>query len=1240
MPAPAAEEEELEQIETTEVVVEVGAPRGALRGTAALRRPLSAYFSFCGRYMDLGVVGAGGYFVAGGNDTSPFSRESFARRCWVEPTASREVEAAEPVDVVFAAPPSRGLEAGAAIGAALHASSLYLSTCSSIFGAKAAIGVVESDWSMVTAGAGGLLSKVRKLALARGYTIHHRLVSPHRLVGGSEVRSRLYLIFVRDDVQSAVGDPPLLTTSTGGREVHRPVSASLVPEAGPLRQRVTRRLDTCPLTNFRPLAAPRRVGAARLLGYYGREADGVKNQVWSVLGAAPPNDSNTQQSVYYVNGELVRLTAREEARLRGLPDSVDIGEAKGERFAKERVRAAPSVVSVQAVASMLRDYLHGGLAAIEAQREAKREAREASEAAGAESKGELDDDGHSEGRLTMRAYPNGAAQFCTARSCRLCDAANETPKRAAALQYLFQRCFVRLARDEGRDRLRRDGTTAPSLLRPGEEAAHGRVVQDLSANAHALRYVYADLNATPYSRVMRLPLLHRTLLFWRFRSEKLRRWARDGAPAFRAYAGFVAPSKLENYESGDGEAAVDFVRSFESDGILERVGAAKAEAMLASEWGAVAPVCTIPKASGGFRFLVDCKRSGANHQLLQMPSMFPEPISAIRSVVPLGGYVFACDYKDCFYGLPLLKEDSWLFMVKVQGEYLRFRRLPQGGRLSPACCLAFVYGSNEQWREDLGRNIVQEQIPGTADFDPSEHAVIFVDAEGRRDQVHTHMDDSIFGGRTFEEAAADEERFLKHVGGLGLHPTWKKRVTPTQSKADYGGFGIRTDLEVRGLQVRTKPGVADQLHSAALGALGAASNPATTLARLGGLAERTFSLNKAYRAWLARFYGFASRVAQVPGKLGWRRSLASLAAERKDMREIAMTAREDACFAEFVTGRGLIVQFGDASGIRAGGAVLQPDGVVTAWTAPLPPRVVVGFGSNIKELRRVLIQMERHAAAHAAGGLSVHGCTLIDFTDSQYTSDVLEKGTADTNEGNAIIRSIRRISISLRVTLHVVHVAGTRLVENGVDGLSRKIVEGKLDISDWAEALAPATPSPAILGVVNAVFGPGRAVATQPMKPGQMAGGRWVIFPQPWSASSWSEAAKIAFTMEPTTDIVVVIPRRGQSLWRRPFRQIFVEIGSVTAGQWAGWPSEMHESLHFYHLLAHVPPPRHRDKYHLKTASPSARRALILKRLGDGPGRVELEQRRLRRALAPAAEAEREAAAGGRGVAGAAVVVV
>ena len=60
--------------------MEGGAQVGAQSGTAALRRPLSAYFIFCGRYMDLGVVGAGGYFVAGGSDTSPASREGFCHK--------------------------------------------------------------------------------------------------------------------------------------------------------------------------------------------------------------------------------------------------------------------------------------------------------------------------------------------------------------------------------------------------------------------------------------------------------------------------------------------------------------------------------------------------------------------------------------------------------------------------------------------------------------------------------------------------------------------------------------------------------------------------------------------------------------------------------------------------------------------------------------------------------------------------------------------------------------------------------------------------------------------------------------------------------------------------------------------------------------------------------------------------------------------------------------------------------
>lgn len=451
-------------------------------------------------------------------------------------------------------------------------------------------------------------------------------------------------------------------------------------------------------------------------------------------------------------------------------------------------------------------------------------------------------------------------------------------------------------------------------------------------------------------------------------------------------------------------------------------------------------------------------------------------------------------------------------------------------------------------------------------------------------------------------------------------------MAATQDGADYGGYAIVTTGG--GLQIRTKDGVSDQLHTAAVGALGAGSNPARSLARLGGLAERVFSLNRAFRAFLMRFYGYASRV-----KGQWHRSLANVAEERKDMRAIAQTAREDSCFASFEPGSKLVVQFGDASGVRAGGAVLL-EGAVSAWTAPLPPRVVVQFGSNIKELRRILVQMQRHRDEHKRGSArSVAGGVIFDFTDSQYASDILERGKAETNEGGAILRGIRRICIELKVRLHCFHVAGTRLVENGVDGLSRKeeVVSAQLDLSRWADALAPAPASAAISRLVAQVFGDGRELARRPLKPGQLKGKRWLVMPKPWSAASWAEAAKIAYVMAPmTTDIVFVMPRRAQSLWRRPFRSAsFVEVGAVRAGEWDGWGANEHESLHFYHLRAHVTPPKCMDKYHIKHSSPRERAALLRERRRLGPSWVELEQRRFHRAVErPAGRAAGGGAAG------------
>ena len=438
--------------------------------------------------------------------------------------------------------------------------------------------------------------------------------------------------------------------------------------------------------------------------------------------------------------------------------------------------------------------------------------------------------------------------------------------------------------------------------------------------------------------------------------------------------------------------------------------------------------------------------------------------------------------------------------------------------------------------------------------------------------------------------------YHRFTGGIGINAT--------QTDVDYGGFGL--DSRDQALEVRLKPAAQEQLHAAALGALTASSNPARSLARLAGLSERAFLLNRAYRAWLSRYYGFASRV-----KGQWGISLVMQTEERKDVRQIVAVAGADKCFARHAKSE-LVVTMGDASGIRAGGAVRYSDGDVTAWTGTFPQRVVEKFGANVKELRRLLMQMQRHVSDEAAGLRCLRGSTIFDFTDSQYTADVLESGRAETVEASAIIRAIRKASLDLGVTLHVFHCAGTRLVENGIDGLSRKDIDGSgLDISGWADALAPARPTRAILDVVNQVFGD-RELQVTPVSPGAIAGRRMVVFPRPWSCVYWSEAIKRACVIDTDTDVVVVVPRRGESHWKRAFR-ILHEVGSVRAGEQPWWSKDEHESLHFYYLPAHQVPPPHRDRYFFKHGTAGQRRALLEARERAPPTRIDEVSASMRR---------------------------
>ena len=353
------------------------------------------------------------------------------------------------------------------------------------------------------------------------------------------------------------------------------------------------------------------------------------------------------------------------------------------------------------------------------------------------------------------------------------------------------------------------------------------------------------------------------------------------------------------------------------------------------------------------------------------------------------------------------------------------------------------------------------------------------------------------------------------------------------------------------------------------------------------------------------------------GQFGWETSRTITSGMRRCMRVLHRAFHDDECFYGRRQGRRHVtVQFGDASGKYCGGATRSPSGAVEAWNAKWPERVRHAFGSNYKELRRVLVQMQRHLAAHESGAArSVAGHSILDFTDNTYTASVLARGRADTVEGTALVRAISRIADKLDVDLHVFHVAGERLVANGVDGLSRP--DGKMGESvataDWPRALAPARPSQGLVSLISDVFG-ARGLVTSPLRPGQMAGRRELIMPSPWVAAEVAEASKLAATMDPATDIVLVLPDRARVRWRRACR-VFSEVACIRAGEHPCWPKSEHESLYILWLPPHHIPPPHRDKYFHKHGSPTQRLALQELRRRDPEPRLRAAMLELRSRL-------------------------
>ena len=124
--------------------------------------------------------------------------------------------------------------------------------------------------------------------------------------------------------------------------------------------------------------------------------------------------------------------------------------------------------------------------------------------------------------------------------------------------------------------------------------------------------------------------------------------------------------------------------------------------------------------------------------------------------------------------------------------------------------------------------------------------------------------------------------------------------------------------------------------------------------------------------------------------------------------------------------------FWDASSAGFGSTLARPDGLYGRfgiWGKDAEDR-----SSNYRELRNLVETVEEEALdGYLTGG------EFWLFTDNTTAKGCFFRGGSSSKLLHELVLRLRKVELDHNLTLHVVHVAGTRMIAQGTDGLSRGI---------------------------------------------------------------------------------------------------------------------------------------------------------------------------------------------------------
>jgi hypothetical protein len=264
--------------------------------------------------------------------------------------------------------------------------------------------------------------------------------------------------------------------------------------------------------------------------------------------------------------------------------------------------------------------------------------------------------------------------------------------------------------------------------------------------------------------------------------------------------------------------------------------------------------------------------------------------------------------------------------------------------------------------------------------------------------------------------------------------------------------------------------------------------------------------------------------------------------------------------------------FGDASGVghasnfqgfsRLGDKVKEDDRIHYRYGHWCD--AVSEASSNYRELLNLVESLE----AQVESG-RVQGAEVFLFTDNSTAEAVFFKGNSSSRSLFDLMLRLRHIEMKGELVLHVVHVAGTRMIEEGADGGSRgDLTQGAMaghSVLDFVPLhLSALDRSDNLEQWIRSWWDDGRGELLKLSPEGWFDEGQrdgcFLWSPPPAAADVVAEQLGEARHKRPDCTHITIVPRLMTGRWRKSLGKEADLVLEIPAGV-PFWPSSMHEPL-------------------------------------------------------------------------------